>query len=52
MTTNYSGKTNNYTEKVLAERINGYAALFGCIALIGAYVKTGQVIPGVIPGFA
>ena len=48
MTTNYSGKTNSDTEKVLAERINGYAALFGCIALIGAYVKTGQIIPGFV----
>ena len=50
MTTNYSVKTNTDTEKVLAERINGYAALFGCIALIGAYVKTGQIIPGFVWG--
>ena len=35
-------------EKVTAERINGYAALFGCIALIGAYATTGQIIPGVV----
>ena len=35
-------------EKVTAERLNGYAALFGCIALIGAYVTTGQIIPGFV----
>ena len=32
--------------KVIAERINGYAAFFGCWALIGAYPTTGQIIPG------
>ena len=36
------------TEKVVAERLNGYAALFGCIALIGAYATTGQIIPGFV----
>ena len=45
--------TNNNTrkidqEKVTAERLNGYAALFGCIALVGAYATTGQIIPGFI----
>ena len=35
-------------EKVTAERLNGYAAFFGCIALIGAYSTTGQVIPGFV----
>tara|TARA_B100000214_G_C23792590_1_gene546596 strand:- start:624 stop:770 length:147 start_codon:yes stop_codon:yes gene_type:complete len=35
-------------EKVIAERFNGYAALFGCIALIGAYATTGQIIPGFV----
>jgi len=34
--------------KVIAERLNGYAAFFGCWALIGAYLTTGQMIPGVI----
>ena len=34
-------------EKVVAERINGQAAILGCIALIGAYATTGQIIPGV-----
>ena len=35
-------------EKATAERLNGYAALLGCIALIGAYSTTGQIIPGFV----
>ena len=35
-------------EKATAEKINGYAALIGCIALVGAYSSTGQIIPGVV----
>ena len=34
--------------KVIAERLNGYAAFFGCIALVGAYATTGQIIPGFV----
>tara|TARA_Y100001968_G_scaffold215818_1_gene198530 strand:- start:370 stop:516 length:147 start_codon:yes stop_codon:yes gene_type:complete len=34
--------------KVMAERLNGYAAFFGCLALIGAYLTTGQIIPGFV----
>ena len=34
--------------KVIAERFNGYAAFVGCWALIGAYLTTGQIIPGVV----
>ncbi len=34
--------------KVIAERLNGYAALVGCWALIGAYLTTGQIIPGLV----
>jgi len=35
-------------EKLTAERVNGYAALLGCIALIGAYSTSGQIIPGFV----
>ena len=35
-------------EKLTAERLNGYAAMFGCIALVGAYATTGQIIPGFV----
>jgi len=30
-----------------AERINGWAAMLGVIAAMGAYAITGQIIPGV-----
>ena len=30
-----------------AERINGWAAMLGIIAAMGAYATTGQVIPGI-----
>jgi len=33
---------------VIAERLNGLAASVGCLALIGAYLTTGQIIPGVV----
>ncbi len=32
----------------LAERINGWAAMIGFWALVGAYVSTGQIIPGIV----
>ena len=30
-----------------AERFNGWAAMLGFVAALGAYVTTGQIIPGV-----
>ena len=30
-----------------AERFNGWAAMLGFVAAIGAYATTGQVIPGI-----
>jgi hypothetical protein len=41
-------KHNPSKEKIVAERINGAAAVVGCIALIGAYLTTGQIIPGFV----
>ena len=35
-------------EKVVAEQINGRFAMLGFIAAIGAYLTTGQIIPGVV----
>jgi len=35
-------------QKTKAEKLNGRFALVGLIALIGAYVTTGQIVPGVI----
>ena len=34
-------------EKVIAEKLNGRFAMLGFIALIGAYLTTGQIIPGI-----
>ena len=30
-----------------AERINGQVAMLGIIAALGAYITTGQIIPGI-----
>ena len=32
-------------EKIVAEQLNGRFAMIGFIALIGAYLTTGQIIP-------
>ncbi len=46
-------KTNTKTkkiekEKVVAETLNGRFAMIGLIAAIGAYLTTGQLIPGFV----
>jgi hypothetical protein len=56
-TKNYFTKLHNpcynisYTFLILimtpeAERFNGWAAMLGFVAAVGAYVTTGQIIPG------
>ena len=35
-------------EKVVAEKLNGRFAMMGFIALVGAYLTTGQIIPGFV----
>ncbi len=35
-------------EKVIAETLNGRFAMLGLIAAIGAYLTTGQIIPGFV----
>ena len=35
-------------QKITAEKLNGRFALLGVIALVGAYVTTGQIIPGMV----
>ena len=39
---------NPSKEKIVAERLNGATAAIGCIALVGAYLTTGQIIPGFV----
>ncbi len=35
-------------EKIIAEKLNGRFAMMGFIALVGAYLTTGQIIPGMV----
>ena len=35
-------------QKIVAERLNGRFAMLGVIAAVGAYLTTGQIIPGII----
>ena len=46
---NQTTETSRVEEgKMIAERLNGLAASIGCLALVGAYLTTGQIIPGVV----
>ena len=46
---NQTTETSRVEEgKVFAERLNGLATSVGCLALIGAYLTTGQIIPGFV----
>ena len=36
------------SQQIIAERINGWAAMMGFWALVGAYLTTGQIIPGLV----
>tara|TARA_B100000965_G_scaffold233118_1_gene195185 strand:- start:1 stop:255 length:255 start_codon:yes stop_codon:yes gene_type:complete len=48
---NQMSKTKTKTiekEKVVAETLNGRFAMIGLIAAIGAYLTTGQIIPGFV----
>ena len=60
ITTDTDGRENIYTneppiqllpkQKTMtpeAERFNGWAAMLGFVAALGAYVTTGQIIPGI-----
>ena len=42
---------NNETDQVdcsIAEKWNGIAAIFGCVAAFASYSFTGQLIPGLV----
>ena len=41
-------KRNIDPQKISAEKLNGRFALVGVIALVGAYITTGQIVPGII----
>tara|TARA_Y100001978_G_C23424633_1_gene305414 strand:- start:157 stop:417 length:261 start_codon:yes stop_codon:yes gene_type:complete len=47
--TNLNTKTKTVEkEKVVAETLNGRFAMLGLIAALGAYLTTGQIIPGFV----
>ncbi len=41
-------KRNIDPQKTSAEKLNGRFAILGVIALVGAYISTGQIVPGII----
>ena len=45
---NNNQKRNIDPQKTSAEKLNGRFALVGVIALVGAYISTGQIVPGII----
>jgi len=42
-----SSKPQLESEKIIAEKVNGLAAMIGIVSAVGAYMFTGQIIPGV-----
>ena len=40
--------TNNKVDFSIAEKWNGIAAIFGCVAAFASYSFTGQIIPGLV----
>jgi len=40
--------TNNKVDFSIAEKWNGIAAIFGCVAAFASYSFTGQLIPGLV----
>jgi len=40
--------TNNKVDFSIAEKWNGIAAIFGCVAAFASYSFSGQLIPGLV----
>ena len=45
---NNNQQRNIDPQKISAGKLNGRFALLGVIALVGAYISTGQIIPGLV----
>ena len=43
-----SNKKEVEAQKLIAERLNGRAVMIGFVAAVGAYLTTGQIIPGFV----
>ena len=48
MTNSHPKEKTIEKEKVVAETLNGRFAMLGLIAAVGAYLTTGQIIPGLV----
>jgi hypothetical protein len=48
MSKNNAKTTDNQVDFSIAERWNGIAAIFGCVAAFASYSFTGQLIPGIV----
>ena len=45
---NQNQKKNIVPQKISAEKLNGRFALLGVISLVGAYISSGHIIPGIV----
>ncbi len=45
---NKNQQMNIYPQKLSAEKLNARFELLGVITLAGAYISTGQIIPGIV----
>ena len=45
---NKNQQRNIDPQKIIEERLNGRFARLGVIALVGAYISTGHIIPGMV----
>ena len=45
---NKNQQSNIDPKKISAESLNSRFAFLGVIALVGAYIPTGQIIPGIV----
>jgi len=45
---NKNQQRNIDPKKISAEKLNGRFAVLGVIALVGAYISTSQIIPGIL----
>jgi len=45
---NKNQKRNIDPQKISAEKLNGRFAILGVIALVGSYISTNQIIPGIV----
>ena len=43
-----SNKKEIESQKIVAEKLNGRFAMLGIIAGLGAYLTTGQIVPGFV----